>query len=52
MTPATGPDLVCFGYLAYAQVTAVAAYPAANTGAEVVQVLPSLAGDAPITAME
>ena len=29
----------------------MAAYPAANTGAEVVQVLPSLAGDAPITAV-
>jgi len=51
MTPATGPDLVCFGYLAYAQVTAVAAYPAANTGAHVIQVFPSLAGDAPITAL-
>ena len=25
MTPATGTDLACFGYLAYAQVTAVAA---------------------------
>ncbi len=51
MTPATGPDLACFGYLAHAQVTAVRAYPAANTGADVVQVFPSLAGDAPITAM-
>jgi sugar/nucleoside kinase (ribokinase family) len=51
MTPSTGPDLACFGYLACAQVTAVAAYPAANTGAEVVQVFPSLAGDAPITAI-
>jgi len=51
MTTATGPDLACFGYLAYAQVTAVTAYPAANTGAEVVQVFPSLAGDAPITAV-
>lgn len=51
MTPATGPDLACFGYLAYAQVAAVAAYPKANTGAEVVQVFPSLAGDAPITAV-
>jgi hypothetical protein len=35
----------------YAQVTAVRAYPAANTGTEVVQVFPSLAGDAPITAL-
>ena len=51
MTPATGTDLACFGYLAYAQVTAVAVYPAANSGARVVQVFPSLAGDAPITAM-
>jgi 2-dehydro-3-deoxygluconokinase len=51
MAPATGPDLACFGYLAHAQVTAVRAYPPANTGAEVVQVFPSLAGDAPITAI-
>lgn len=51
MTPATGPDLACFGYLAYAQVTAVTSYPAANTGTEVVQVFPSLAADAPITAV-
>lgn len=51
MAAATGPDLACFGYLAHAQVSAVRAYPAANTGAEVVQVFPSLAGDAPITAL-
>jgi sugar/nucleoside kinase (ribokinase family) len=51
MTPPTGIDLACFGYLAYAQVTTVAAYPAANTGAQVIQVIPSLAGDAPITAL-
>lgn len=51
MTATTGPDLACFGYLAHAQVTAVRAYPAANTGTEVVQVFPSLAGDAPITAL-
>ena len=51
MTPAMGPYLVCFGYLAHAQVTTVAAYPAANTGAQVAQVLPSLGGDAPVTAV-
>lgn len=51
MTPVTGPDLACFGYLAYAQVTAVTASPAANSGAQVAQVFPSLAGDAPITAL-
>ena len=51
MTAATGPDLACFGYLAHAQVNAVRTYPAANTGTEVVQVFPSLAGDAPITAL-
>lgn len=51
MTGATGTDLACFGYLAFAQVTSVAAYPAANSGAQVVQVFPSLAGDAPITAI-
>jgi sugar/nucleoside kinase (ribokinase family) len=51
MAAATGPDLACFGYLAHAQVTAVRAYPAVNTGTEVVQVFPSLAGDAPITAL-
>jgi sugar/nucleoside kinase (ribokinase family) len=51
MTPATGTDLACFGYLAYAQTAAVAVYPAANRGALVDQVFPSLAGDAPITAM-
>lgn len=51
LTPATGSDLACFGYLAYAQVTTVAAYPAANTGAQVSQVFPSLAGDAPIAAL-
>ncbi|MEV6966616.1 carbohydrate kinase family protein [Hamadaea sp. NPDC051192] len=52
LTPATGgPDLACFGYLAYAQVKTVAAYPAANTGAQVDQVFPSLAGDAPIAAL-
>lgn len=51
MTSAAGIDLACFGYLAYAQVTTVAAYPAANSGAQVVQVSPSLAGDAPITAL-
>ncbi|WP_162907125.1 carbohydrate kinase family protein [Allorhizocola rhizosphaerae] len=46
-----GTDLACFGYLAYAQVTAVAAYPAANSGAQVDQVFPSLAGDAPLCAL-
>jgi hypothetical protein len=30
MASATGSDLACFGYLAYAQVTAVTAYPAAT----------------------
>lgn len=51
MTPATGIDLACFGYLAYAQVFGVAAYPAANRGTQVTQIIPSLAGDAPITAL-
>lgn len=51
MTSTPGVDLACFGYLAHAQVTTVAAYPAANTGAEVIHVFPSLAGDAPITAL-
>lgn len=51
MIPATGTDLACFGYLASAQVTAVTAYPAANSGASVVQIFPSLAGDAPLTAL-
>lgn len=51
MMPATGHDLACFGYLAYAQVVRVGAYPAANTGAAVAEVIPSLAGDAPITAL-
>ncbi len=45
MTTATGPDLACFGYLAFAQVFAVKAYPAANSGAQVVQVFGSLAGE-------
>lgn len=27
MTPSSGPDLACFGYLAYAHVTTVASYP-------------------------
>lgn len=49
MTPATGYDLACFGYLANAQVFCVAAYPPANSGAAASQILPSLAGDAPIT---
>ncbi|GAA3772211.1 hypothetical protein GCM10022225_69450 [Plantactinospora mayteni] len=51
MTPATGPDLACFGYLAYAQVFGVTAYPAANSGTQVTQIIPSLAGDAPIAAL-
>ncbi|MDG4768306.1 PfkB family carbohydrate kinase [Solwaraspora sp. WMMD406] len=51
MTPATGIDLACFGYLAYAQVFGVTAYPAANSGAQVTQIIPSLAGDAPIAAL-
>lgn len=51
MTPTTGIDLACFGYLAHAQVATVATYPAANSGAEVVQVFPSLAADAPLTAL-
>lgn len=44
-------DLACFGYLAYGQVIGVATYPAANSGAPVLQITPSLAGDAPITAL-
>jgi hypothetical protein len=51
MTPATGTDLACFGYLAYAQVFGVTAYPAANSGTQVTQIIPSLAGDAPIAAL-
>lgn len=51
MTPGTGIDLVCFGYLAYAQVVTVAAYPPANSGAPVLEIFPSLAGDAPIAAL-
>ncbi|MFC0098273.1 hypothetical protein ACFFKH_12120 [Micromonospora marina] len=51
MPPATGPDLACFGYLAYAQVFSVTAYPAANSGTCVTQIIPSLAGDAPIAAL-
>lgn len=51
MTPSTGTDLACFGYLAYAQVFGVAAYPAANSGTQVTQIIPSLAGDAPIAAL-
>ena len=49
--PAISYDLACFGYLAYAQVVRVRAYPQANTGATVAEVIPSLAGDAPITAL-
>ena len=51
MTSATGPDLACFGYLAHAQVIRVGAYPQANAGAAVGEVIASLAGDAPITAI-
>lgn len=51
MSPATGIDLACFGYLAYAQVFRITAYPAANSGAQVTQIIPSLAGDAPIAAL-
>lgn len=51
MGTATGTDLACFGYLAYAQVFGVAAYPAANSGAQVTQIIPSLAGDAAIAAL-
>jgi sugar/nucleoside kinase (ribokinase family) len=51
MGTATDTDLACFGYLAYAQVFGVAAYPAANSGAQVTQIIPSLAGDAPIAAL-
>jgi len=45
------PDLACFGYLAWAQVNTVAAYPPANTGAVVRDLIASLAGDAPIVAL-
>lgn len=51
MTPARGPDLACFGYLAHARILHVAAYPPANTGVQVAEIIPSLAGDAPLTAL-
>lgn len=50
MTGIAPPDLACFGYLALAQVNIVAAYPPVNTGAVVYEIVPSLAGDAPLAA--
>jgi hypothetical protein len=51
MTPGTGTDLVCFGFLAYAQVLTVAAYPLANSGIPIHEIFSYLAGDAPIAAL-
>ncbi|MEU4243129.1 carbohydrate kinase family protein [Actinoplanes sp. NPDC026619] len=44
-------DLVCFSYLADAQVMRVDAYPRANGGAMVNEVVASIAGDGPLTAV-
>ncbi|WP_083448780.1 carbohydrate kinase family protein [Actinoplanes rectilineatus] len=44
-------DLVCFSYLAAANVLTVDAYPRANGGAVVTEIAASLAGDGPLTAV-
>ncbi|MGH8887553.1 MAG: carbohydrate kinase family protein [Egibacteraceae bacterium] len=43
-------DLVCFSYLAYARVLRIAHHPDANGGAEVTEILHSIAGDGPMVA--
>ena len=51
MTTARLLDLVCFSYLADAQVLCVDQYPPANSGAVVHQTSASMAGDGPLAAV-